>query len=129
MSAIDLAAVLIAVAALAAAALLVWLIIELRGTARALRSVMDDIRIDARRRGEALNRQSTAIEQELHRAEGLLDTAERVSARAETLSKLTYGAVAKPVIKTAAVVRGTGRAARRLRRGNDDGDDDLAEAN
>jgi hypothetical protein len=59
--------------------------------------------------------QATTIDDELHRVDGLISSAERVSARADTLSRMTYGAVARPVIKTAAVVKGTSRAARRLR--------------
>ena len=61
-----------------------------------------------------LDAQADAVDHEMVRVDGLLESAERVSARADTLSKMTYGAVAKPVIKTAAVVKGTSRAARRL---------------
>lgn len=120
MSATDLALVVITGAALVTVGLVVWLVIELRRTAEQLRDAVERVRSTVEASTERAAAQGDAIDHELRRANGLLDTAERVSARADTLSKVTYGAVARPVIKTAAVVKGTGRAARRLRRGADD---------
>lgn len=124
MSATDLALVVITGAALVTVGLVVWLVAELRRTADQLRDTVEQVRSQVEAHTERSAAQGDAIDQELRRANGLLDTAERVSARADTLSKVTYGAVARPVIKTAAVVKGTGRAARRLRRGADDVESD-----
>lgn len=114
MSASDLAAVIVVVVAIAATIGAVVLIMQLRRTTEELRDVLTGLRTDVDATMRRLDAQAEAVEHELGRVDGLLESAERVSARADTLSKMTYGAVAKPVIKTAAVVKGTSRAARRL---------------
>lgn len=123
MSAADLAAVVIAVAALALVGLAVVMMVQLRRSAENLAVAVDEVRLALAERMGALDDRSAAIAADMDRAGGLLDTAEKVTARADTLSRMTYGAVAKPVIKTAAVVKGTSRAARALRRGGADGDE------
>lgn len=115
MSATDLAAVIISMAALVAVGVVVWLITALRRATDQLRSVLDDLHNNVGTTVDRLVIQADEIDNDLHRVDGLLESAERVSARADTLSRVTYGALAKPVIKTVAVVRGTSRAARRLR--------------
>ena len=119
MSAGDLAAVIISVAALAVAGVGVWVVVEVRRSTAELRATVEHLRGQLGAEVTRIGAQADDIDAELRRADGLLDTAERVSARADTLSKVTYGAVARPVIKTAAVVKGTSKAARRLRRGGD----------
>ncbi len=119
MSATDLAAVVIAIAALFVVGALVWIIIELRRTAEQLRASLERFDTHVATSIENLNTQSQDVDDELRRIGGLIDSAERVTARADTLSRVTYGAVARPVIKTAAVVKGTSKAARRLKRGAD----------
>ena len=114
MSAADLAAVIVVVVAIAATIGAVVLIMQLRRTTEELRDVLVDLRTDVDATMRRLDAQADAVDHEMVRVDGLRESAERVSARADTLSKMTYGAVAKPVIKTAAVVKGTSRAARRL---------------
>ena len=53
---------------------------------------------------------------DLERVDGLVAQAEHVQARADKLSRITYRAVADPVIRTAAVLKGTSHATRRIRR-------------
>lgn len=117
MTATDLASVIVAFVALGITALAVVLLMSMRRTADellvALARMNDEVDETLRR----LDDQTTAVDAELHRVDGLVASAERVSARADTLSRMTYGAVARPVIRTAAVVKGTSRAARRLRGG------------
>ena len=120
MSATDLAVVIIAVAALGVTGLAVATTMGARRAADELRELATELRIDMASQMGRLDQRAEDIETELARVDGLVESAERVSARADTLSKMTYGAVAKPVIKTAAVVKGTGRAARRLRGGDRD---------
>lgn len=118
MSAADLVAVVAAVVALAAVAVAVVMVTRLQRAVDELGAAVAEVRSRAVPAVEALERRAAEIDDELRRAEGLLDRAEVVSARAETLSKVTYKAVADPVIRTAAAMKGTSRAARRLRRGD-----------
>ncbi len=126
MSATDLAATVIAVAALGVIAVAVALIMTLRRTTDELGEVLATLRTDIARTLERLEGQADAIDTELSRVDGLVESAERISARADTLSRVTYGAVARPVIRTAAVVKGTTRAARLLRRSPGDPVDEQA---
>lgn len=115
MSAIDLAAVVLSVTCLALIAVATLVVVRLRGALAEVRGLIGEIRAEAEATSVRLDAQAEAVETELHRVDGLVERAERVSARADTLSRMTYGAVARPVIKTAAVVKGTSRAAQRLR--------------
>jgi methyl-accepting chemotaxis protein len=115
MSAIDLAAVVLSVTCLVLIAVATLVTVRLRSALREVRTLIDQIRSEAGEISARLDVQAAAVDTELHRIDGLVDRAERVSARADTLSRMTYGAVARPVIKTAAVVKGTSRAAQRLR--------------
>jgi len=51
---------------------------------------------------------------EVERVDGLLDTAESISATVDSASRLGYLAFRAPVIRTVAVGKGIGRGARRL---------------
>ena len=131
MSALDLAAVIVSVTCLGLIAVATLVVVRLRGALVEVRSLIDEIRAEAAETTARLDAQAAAVDAELHRVDGLVARAERVSARADTLSRMTYGAVARPVIRTAAVVKGTSRAAQRLRgatpgtRGSTGGDDDI----
>ena len=108
---------LVAVVSLATIAALTIVMTRLARAADELTSLLSEVRSTL---DESVGRVSSVVDgmdAELRRVGGLVDKAETVSARAETLSRVTYSAVAKTVIKTAAVVKGTGRAARMLRRG------------
>lgn len=52
---------------------------------------------------------------ELERADTLLDTAQSISGTVDSASRLAYGSLSKPVIKTMAFASGTAHVARRLR--------------
>lgn len=116
MDATDLAAVIVAVVSLATMGALVWLVADLRRTTAALRATVARLEADTAPAAARLAEQVAEIDAELRRVDGLLERADKVSARADTLSKVTYQAVAKPVINTAAAMKGTSRAAQRLRR-------------
>jgi hypothetical protein len=115
MTATDLAAVILAFVALGVTAMAVVAIMMLRRSADEVRELAVDLRTHADSTMAQIESRATTMDDDLRRVDGLIASAERVSARADTLSKVTYGAVAKPVIKTAALVKGTSRAARRLR--------------
>ena len=120
MSAADLAAVIAGVLALGAVAAVAVMVVRLQRGIDELTRTLQEVRDVAVPASTAAAEHAARIEDELRRADGLLERAEVVSARAETLSKVTYKAVADPVIRTAAAMKGTGRAARRLRRSGDD---------
>ena len=115
MTATDLAAAILAFVALGVTAMAVVAIMMLRRSADEVRELAVDLRTHADSTMAQIESRATTMDDDLRRVDGLIASAERVSARADTLSKVTYGAVAKPVIKTAALVKGTSRAARRLR--------------
>lgn len=115
MSATDLAAVLAAVTCLGVVAVAAVLAVRLWMALAKVDGLVHELRTGVDARLADLDARSAEIHDDLHRVDGLIDAAERVTARADTLSRMTYGAVAKPVIKTAAVVRGTSKAARRLK--------------
>jgi hypothetical protein len=52
---------------------------------------------------------------ELERVDGLIDQAERISATVDNASRLTYKALAPPLMKTMSLVAGASRATLRLR--------------
>ena len=120
LSGTDLAALILAGVSLSVVGLVVWLVFELRRMTEELRKTLERFRLQVDTVLTHAELQAEGVEAELCRVGGLLDVAERVSNRAEKLSQMTYGAVVKPIIKTAAVVKGTSRAARRLRRGSND---------
>lgn len=117
MSAADLAAVLIGVASIVVAVGFVVVLYELRRTVADVRAALERVTEDVIPVIERLDGTVEQMSEEIHRVDGLLDTAETVSARADTLSRVTYKAIARPVIKTAAVISGTAKGARHLRGG------------
>ena len=63
-----------------------------------------------------LQRTVSAANAELVRVDGLLESAESVSATVDSASRLAYLAFSNPVIKAMALATGTAKAARALRR-------------
>ncbi|MFT5204650.1 MAG: hypothetical protein ACI9C1_004061 [Candidatus Aldehydirespiratoraceae bacterium] len=117
MTATDLAAVIVAVICLAVVVVLVVAVQSLVRTLRELRATVDDLR------GATLpmvhDLRSTVLKagDELERVENVLDRAERISATADVASRLAYKAVAPPLIKTASLVAGAGKATWKMRGG------------
>jgi hypothetical protein len=111
MTATDLAAVILAFVALGVTAMAVVAIMMLRRSADEVRELAVDLRTHADSTMAQIESRATTMDDDLRRVDGLIASAERVSARADTLSKVTYGAVAKPVIKTAALVNPTNEPA------------------
>lgn len=116
MSASDLATVLVAVAAVIAVGVAVAVLLSVREAARELRIALEQIHRTTVPAVAALEVDTALMRDELERASGLLDRVDQVTARAEGISRITYRAIADPVIKTASVIRGTTQAGRRLRR-------------
>lgn len=119
MSAGDLAAVLVGVASLMLVGLGVWVAVALRRATAELRAEVHEMQGELRSVVDDIAASAERTRDDLDRVDGLLDRVEQVTARADGISRVTYRAFAEPVIKTASVVRGTRRAARRLRSPDD----------
>lgn len=92
---------------------MVW---YLSRTMRVMRAAADDLR---RESVALMNEMRAAVglaSLELERADGLLDTAESVTERVDSASRLAFQTLAHPVVKVLAFGSGTRKAARRLRR-------------
>jgi hypothetical protein len=117
MSAGDLAAVVATIAAVSATTVLVVAILATLRTLRQARQVLE--RVDAQATAALADLQAAADDasEGLVRVDGLLDRADALSSSLEDASRLTYLAVANPVIKAAALASGVRQGARRLRQG------------
>lgn len=115
MDAGETAAVVVAVASAVAVAVLVAAAFALTRAANELRRTAEDLRQQTLPVVSELRRTVAAADAELERVDGLLGTAEHVTATVDSASRLAYLALSNPVIKVLAFASGTGRAARRLR--------------
>jgi hypothetical protein len=120
-SATDLAAVIVAVASVTAVVLLTVALVALTRTMRAVREVATLMRTESLPVLHELHDTVRAANQELERFDRLVTTAESVTGTVDSASRLAYLAMANPVIKGVAFASGTAKAARRLRRREDDG--------
>lgn len=115
MSAVDLAAVVVTVVCLAVVAVLVLAVVSLMRTMRDLRITVDQLRHSTLPMVDDLATTVARAGNELERVDGLIDRAERISTTVDHASRLTYRAVAPPLIKTMSFVAGASRATWRLR--------------
>ncbi len=116
MSAAEVTALVVAVAATVALCLLVAVVVWLARAVRALNRELDHVRVEVAATVAALEDAVGHAEAEMDRTDGLLDAAERITAAAETRARLTTDALSTPVIKALAIAAGTNRAAQRLKR-------------
>jgi len=114
-TAVDLAAVIVAVVCLATVVVLTVAVVSLVRTLRELRAVVDDLRDSALPMVDDLRTTVTKADAELHRVDRVIGRAERIAATADHASRLTYRAFAPPLIKGLSLVSGAGQAGRRLR--------------
>ena len=122
MSAGDLAAVLVGVAAMFIVGIGVGVAIGLRRATAELRETAGRLEGDVRTLVDEIGASAARTRDDLDRVDGLLERVDQVTARADGITRVTYKAIAEPVIKTASVIKGTGRAARRLRGATDETD-------
>lgn len=120
MSAADLAIVILSVVSVLTVGVLVAVLFVVTRAVGDLRTSVEELRGDVVPLVRDLEVSSGRVVDGLERADGLLDRADEVSARADTLSKVTYRAIADPVIRTTAVIKGAGAAGRRLRNRGED---------
>jgi len=115
MSAADLAAVVVTIVCLAVVVVMVVAVQSLVRTMRELRSTVDELRGATLPMVDDLHSTVSRAGDELERVDDLIGQAERISSTVDVASRLTYRAVAPPIIRTMSLVTGAGRARRRLR--------------
>jgi HAMP domain-containing protein len=113
-SAVDLLAVLGAMALVVACVTLYAVAIRLLGAARRLEESAAEFRSIAAPLAQELARSADRAADEVERVEHLLDLSEGIGARVEGATAAAYRAITTPAIKGAALAEGTRRAARRL---------------
>jgi hypothetical protein len=116
MTASDLAAIIVAFAAVAGVVLLVFAIVSLTRTLAAVRLSIEELRRETLPVIDELQRTVTQANSDLERLDGLLDSATSVTNTVDSASQLAYLALSNPVIKAIAFASGTGRAVRAFRR-------------
>ena len=110
-------AILGAVVALLAALMLAVLVVQLRRAVSELRGAVVEF---GERSGPALDelvRAARSAGGQVDRLDDLISTASAVTDAVDGATQATVRALSHPVIKTAALAKGTSRAARRLRSG------------
>jgi hypothetical protein len=112
----DAAAIVVAFVSALAVAAIVWAVVALRAAVRELRDAAVEFRTASVPALDDLRATVTTANDQLERVDGLLGTAESVTATVDAASRLAYLTFSNPAIKVLAFATGTGRAARRLRR-------------
>jgi hypothetical protein len=113
----DFAAGVVAVTSGIAVLVLLYAVFQLTRTLQLLSESIDDLRREALPAVAELRGTVVQAGAELERVDSLLGTAESISATVDSASRLAYLAFSNPVIKGLAFASGTGRAARRFRKG------------
>lgn len=113
MSAVAVVLIVVGIVGLVVVAMAVQSLIM---TLRTLRETVEDLRRETLPAIAELRATVDAANGELARVDGLLDTAEEVSARVDATSKLTWMVLRNPLVKLASVSVASDRVARRLGR-------------
>ena len=114
MTAWELVTVLVAIAALGVVIALSHLVIKLRQTIEDLTELTNKIQSTLELATDRLERQADGIEREYHRVDGLIETAEKITSRANFVSGLTYSIFTKPITQIASILKGGIRLAKVL---------------
>ena len=106
MTAWELVTILVALASLGMVVALTYLVLKLRQVAEDLRKTTLEIQKTVELSTGRLERQATEIEKEYHRVDGLIETAEIITSRANFVSGLTYSVFTKPISQIASLLKG-----------------------
>lgn len=117
MEASEVAAVVGAVAAAVLVVGLLFALFSLARTLRSLREAVDELHRETIPLVRDMQDAVRQAHQDLHRVEGVLETAESLGQTVDAASRLAYLTFSNPVVKTMAFGAGVARAGRRLRRG------------
>ena len=107
MTAWELVTILVAIAAMGVVKALTHLVIRLRQVINDLSEITNKVRSTVEFATDRLERQANDIEREYHRVDGLLETAEMITSRANFVSNLTYSIFTKPVTQVASMLKGS----------------------
>ena len=116
MDANDTAAVIVAVVSAIALAVLVWAILALARTLKALQVTIAELHEETLPVVAELQQTVRQAGAELQRVDEVLGTAENIAGTVDSASRLAYLALSNPIIKALAFGAGTSRAVRRFRR-------------
>jgi uncharacterized protein YoxC len=116
MSGSDVAAVVAVIATVVATVGLLFAVVALTRTLTAIRLSVEQLRRETVPVLESLQVTVARANGDLERLDGLLDTAQSVSATVDSASRLAFLAIGNPVIKGVAAAAGVARAARSFRR-------------
>jgi len=116
----DLAAIIVAVAAVIGVGVLVVLAASMQRALKSMERAVDALVSETVPVVQELRATVVQTNQELERVDGLLETAESIGGTVDSASRLAYLALSNPAIKAIAFASGTARAARQLRRTNGD---------
>ncbi len=119
MSASDLALVVLSVVALAAVGVLAVVSVRLTALVADLRASTESFVAQATPLLEEISRSAEGAADQVDRLDALIGTASSLTDGVDTATTATVRMLSHPVIKTAALAKGTKRAARRLRSAED----------
>ena len=102
----ELVTILVAVASLGMVVALTYSVLKLRQATEDLSEMTREIQKTVELSTGRLERQATEIEKEYHRVDGLIDTAEMITSRANFVSGLTYSVFTKPIGQIASLLKG-----------------------
>ena len=106
MTAWELVTILVAVASLGVVVALTYSVLKLRQVTENLSKITREIQKTVESSTGRLERQATEIEKEYHRVDGLIETAEIITSRANFVSGLTYSIFTKPIGQMAFLLKG-----------------------
>ena len=102
----ELVTILVAVASLGMVVALTYTVLKLRQATEDLSEMTREIQKTVELSTGRLERQATEIEKEYHRVDGLIETAEMITSRANFVSGLTYSVFTKPIGQIASLLKG-----------------------
>ena len=102
----ELVTILVAVASLGMVVALTYTVLKLRQATEDLSEMTREIQKTVESSTGRLERQAIEIEKEYHRVDGLIETAEMITSRANFVSGLTYSVFTKPIGQIASLLKG-----------------------
>lgn len=102
----ELVTILVAVVSLGMVVALTYTVLKLRQATEDLSEMTREIQKTVELSTGRLERQATEIEKEYHRVDGLIETAEMITSRANFVSGLTYSVFTKPIGQIASLLKG-----------------------
>ena len=102
----ELVTILVAVASLGMVVALTYTVLKLRQATEDLSEMTREIQKTVESSTGRLERQATEIEKEYHRVDGLIETAEMITSRANFVSGLRYSVFTKPIGQIASLLKG-----------------------